>query len=32
MFGDVALSMLKMMGRSGTVTCALLGADIPEAI
>jgi len=32
MFGDVALSMLKMMGHSGTVPSAILAADIPAAL
>lgn len=32
MFGDVALSMLKMMGHSGTVPGAILAADVPEAL
>ncbi len=32
MFGDVAVSLLKMMGHSGTVPSALLAADIPAAL
>lgn len=32
MFGDVALSMLKMMGHSGTVPSAILAEDIPAAL
>ena len=32
MFGDVALSLLKMMGHSGTVPSAILAADIPETL
>ncbi len=32
MFGDVAVTLLKMMGHSGTVPSALLAADIPAAI
>lgn len=32
MFGDVAVSLLKMMGHSGTVPSAILAADIPEAL
>lgn len=32
MFGDVALSFLKMMGHSGTVPSALLAADVPIAL
>ena len=32
MFGDVALSMLKMMGHSGTVPGAILAADVPAAL
>ncbi|MGY8873106.1 MAG: DUF1840 domain-containing protein [Pseudomonadales bacterium] len=32
MFGDVALSMLKMMGHSGTVPGAILVADVPVAL
>lgn len=32
MFGDVAISMLKMMGHSGTVPSAILAADIPAAL
>lgn len=32
MFGDVAVTLLKMMGHSGTVPSALLAADIPAAL
>lgn len=32
MFGDVALTMLKMMGHSGTVPGAILAADVPAAL
>ncbi len=32
MFGDVALSMLKMMGHSPTVPGAILAADVPLAL
>jgi len=32
MFGDVALTLLKMMGHSGTVPSAILPDDIPAAI
>ncbi len=32
MFGDVAQSMLKMMGQSGTVPSAILAADVPAAL
>lgn len=32
MFGDVALSMLKMMGHSGTVPGAILAKDVPAAL
>lgn len=32
MFGDVAISLLKMMGHSGTVPSALLAADVPAAL
>lgn len=32
MFGDVAVSLLKMMGHSGTVPSAILAADIPNAL
>lgn len=32
MFGDVALSMLKMMGHSATVPGAILAADVPAAL
>jgi hypothetical protein len=32
MFGDVALTMLKMMGHSATVPGAILAADVPDAL
>ena len=32
MFGEVALTLLKMMGHSGTVPSALLANDIPGAL
>lgn len=32
MFGDVALTMLKMMGHSPTVPGAILAADVPAAL
>ncbi len=32
MFGDVALTMLKMMGHSITVPGAILAADVPAAL
>ncbi len=32
MFGNVALSMLKMMGHSATVPGAILAADVPAAL
>ena|SRR5688572_4649745 len=32
MFGDVAQTLLKMMGHSGTVPSALLAKDIPAAL
>ena len=32
MFGDVAVTLLKMMGHSGTVPSALLAKDIPPAL
>ncbi len=32
MFGDVAVSLLKAMGQSGTVPGALLAQDIPPAL
>ena len=32
MFGNDALTMLKMMGHSGTVPSAILAADIPDAL
>jgi hypothetical protein len=32
MFGDVALSMLKMMGHSGTVPSAIRAEDVPAAL
>jgi hypothetical protein len=31
-FGDVAQSLLKMMGRSGSVPGALLAEDVPKAL
>jgi len=31
MFGDIAVTLLKMMGHSGTVPSALLAKDIPAA-
>jgi hypothetical protein len=31
MFGDVAIAMLKMMGRIGTVPSAIRAEDVPEA-
>lgn len=31
MFGDVALSLLKMMGHSGSVPGAIVAADVPAA-
>jgi len=32
MFGDVALTLLKMMGHSATVPGAILAADVPAAL
>jgi hypothetical protein len=32
MFGTAAVSLLKLMGHSGTVPGALLAADIPDAL
>ena len=32
MFGEVALTMLKMMGHSPTTPGAILAADVPEAL
>jgi len=32
MFGDVAVTLLKMMGHSGAVPSALLARDIPPAL
>lgn len=32
MFGDVALSMLRMMGHSGTVPSAIRAEDVPVAL
>jgi hypothetical protein len=32
MFGEVAVTLLKLMGHSGSVPGALLGEDIPEAL
>lgn len=32
MFGDVALTLLKMMGHSATVPSAILAADVPAAL
>lgn len=32
MFGDVALTMLKMMGVSTTIPSAMLAADVPAAL
>jgi len=32
MFGDVALSLLKKMGHSGTVPSAIVAADVPAAL
>ena len=32
MLGDVALSMIKMMGHSATVPGAILAADVPAAL
>lgn len=32
MFGDIAFTMLKMMGHSKTVPGAILAEDVPEAL
>lgn len=32
MFGDIALTLLKMMGHSATVPGAILAADVPAAL
>ena len=32
MFGNVAVSLLKLMGHSGTVPGALIAADVPRAL
>ena len=32
MFGDVAITLLKMMGHSGTVPSAIRAKDVPEAL
>lgn len=32
MFGDVAKSILKMMGHSGTIPSAIVAADVPAAL
>lgn len=32
MFGDIAVTLLKMMGHSGTVPGAILAQDIPPAL
>lgn len=32
LFGDVALTLLKMMGHSATVPGAILSDDVPEAL
>ncbi len=32
MFGDVAVTLLKLMGQSGTVPGAILAADVPVAL
>jgi hypothetical protein len=32
MMGDVAVTLLRMMGHSGTVPSAILAADIPAAV
>ncbi|MDP3334370.1 MAG: DUF1840 domain-containing protein [Methylococcaceae bacterium] len=32
MFGDIALTLLNMMGHSVTVPGAILAADVPEAL
>ena len=31
-FGDVAVTLLKMLGHSGTIPSALLAADVPAAL
>tara|TARA_R110002111_G_scaffold44689_1_gene81309 strand:+ start:927 stop:1223 length:297 start_codon:yes stop_codon:yes gene_type:complete len=32
LFGDIGISMLKMMGHSGTVPGAILAKDVPTAL
>ena len=32
MFGDIAISLLKLMGHTGAVPGALLAADVPKAL
>lgn len=32
MFGDIAVQLIRMMGRTGTVPSALLATEIPEAL
>jgi len=32
MFGDSALTLIKMMGHSGTIPSAILAADVPMAL
>ena len=32
MFGDVAVTLIKLMGHSGTVPSALLAEDVPAAL
>lgn len=32
LFGDIAVQLLRMMGRTGTVPSALMAAEIPEAL
>jgi uncharacterized protein DUF1840 len=32
MFGDAALSMLRMLGHSGSIPGAILAADLPQAL
>jgi len=32
MFGDIAISLLKKMGHSGTVPSAIVAADVPAAL
>lgn len=32
MFGDVAITLLKLMGHSGTVPSALMAEDVPAAL